>query len=91
LARVNAEARRYARDAAEAVALAQAAVADGTRTVVATPHAGFVDPATLRERVAALRLPLEVCPGAEPLVRDRPAALLRHGLPGLRSSAIAAA
>jgi hypothetical protein len=29
--------------------------------------------------------------GAEPLVRDRPAALLRDGLPSLRSSATQAA
>jgi protein-tyrosine phosphatase len=58
------------RDEAGAVALAHAAAADGTRTVVATPHAGFVDPVTLRERVAALRAPLDVRPSAELLAAD---------------------
>jgi hypothetical protein len=78
------------RDAAEAVALARAAVADGTRTVVATPHAGFVDPATLRDRVASLRVPLDVRPGAELLATDvmrlsaRELDLVAQGPPGRR-------
>jgi protein-tyrosine phosphatase len=64
-------------DDAAAVALARAAVADGTGLVVATPHAGFVDVASLAGRVEALRarlrtagVPLEVRPGAELLAAD---------------------
>jgi protein-tyrosine phosphatase len=59
-------------DEAEAVALARLAVADGTRTVVATPHVSMVDFATLPRRVARLRealraadVPLDVLQGGE--------------------------
>jgi protein-tyrosine phosphatase len=60
---------------ADALALAEALVADGVRRVVATPHVSRSMPtsaATMRERVSALRaaldergLDLEVLPGAE--------------------------
>src|SRR3954468_8556816 len=56
----------------ESVALARMAVADGTATVVATPHARLVDvPAVgdyvraLSARLAAERVPLRVLPGLE--------------------------
>jgi protein-tyrosine phosphatase len=59
-------------DEAEALALARLAVADGTGTVVATPHVSMLRIATIRDRVdrlaAALRsagIPLEVLPGGE--------------------------
>ena len=59
-------------DEAEALALARLVVADGTRTVVATPHVSMVRIATLHERVDRLvgalrraRIPLEVLPGGE--------------------------
>jgi protein-tyrosine phosphatase len=59
-------------DEAEALALARLAVADGTRTVVATPHVSMVDVATLPDRVGRLaealrgdRVPLEILPGGE--------------------------
>lgn len=59
-------------DEAEALELARLAVADGTGTIVATPHVSTVRIATLPERVnrlaSALRragIPLEVLPGGE--------------------------
>jgi protein-tyrosine phosphatase len=59
-------------DEAEALALARLAVADGTRTVVATPHVSLVEIPTLPGRIdrltRALRqaeIPLEVLPGGE--------------------------
>jgi protein-tyrosine phosphatase len=63
----------------EAIALAQLAVLDGTRRVVATPHAGYLDIAELPERVQALRavlaqagVDLKVHGGAELSPRDVP-------------------
>jgi protein-tyrosine phosphatase len=80
-----------------ALALARAAVADGTGLVVATPHAGFLDLRSLRRRVAALRaglraaeVPLEVEAGAELLAEDvlrldaRRLDLAAHGPQGRR-------
>ena len=56
----------------ESVALARMAVADGTATVVATPHARLVDVRAvpdhvraLRARLAVDRVPLRVLPGLE--------------------------
>jgi protein-tyrosine phosphatase len=85
------------RDDEEALALARAAVADGTGLIVATPHAGFVDVATLDARAAELgallrssRVPLEVRAGAELLAGDllrldpRELELVAHGPPGHR-------
>jgi protein-tyrosine phosphatase len=60
------------RDDAQALALARLAVADGTRTVVATPHVSMVDVATIPDRVRRLGevlrregVPIEVLPGGE--------------------------
>jgi protein-tyrosine phosphatase len=62
---------------AEALALACLAVADGTRTVVATPHVSMVDISELPERVARLGvqlrdagIPLDVRQGGELSPRD---------------------
>jgi protein-tyrosine phosphatase len=64
---------------ADAVALARLAVADGTRTVVATPHVADVDLEALphhvrrlRARLAAEGIPLEVRRGGEVAARDVP-------------------
>ena len=61
----------------ESMALACLAVADGTRTVVATPHVSMVDIAELPERVGRLNvrlrnagIPLEVRRGGELSPRD---------------------
>jgi protein-tyrosine phosphatase len=60
-----------------ALALARAAVADGTRVVVATPHVRLIVVDELAERVGALRrllrragIPLRVVPGGELNVDD---------------------
>src|SRR5829696_7378828 len=57
---------------AESLELARAAVADGTNTVVATPHVGAICLAELPDRISSLRLalacagvPLEVIAGGE--------------------------
>ncbi|QEC47149.1 hypothetical protein FSW04_05795 [Baekduia soli] len=63
---------------AEAVALAQAAAAEGTQTIVCTPHARFLSGARdLADRVAALRrelghagVAMDLRPGAELLPAD---------------------
>ena len=66
-------------DADDAIALAQLAVADGTRRIVCTPHArefrlrelgSRVD--AVRETLAVARIPLEVLPGGEISPRDAP-------------------
>jgi protein-tyrosine phosphatase len=78
------------RDEDDALALARAAAADGTGLVVATPHAAFVDPMELADRVAALRVPIAVWPGAELLAADvlrltpRELDLVAQGPPGRR-------
>lgn len=73
----------------ESIALARAAVLDGTRVVVVTPHVHsqmFTDPSEIRERTASLsdrlkleRVPLTLLPGGEldhRLVHDLPGAQL---------------
>jgi protein-tyrosine phosphatase len=80
-----------------ALALARAAVADGTRVVVATPHVRFVVVDELAERVGAVRrllrragIPLRVVPGGELNVDDverfsaRELALIAFGTPDRR-------
>ncbi len=59
-------------DIEESLELARLAVADGTRTVVATPHVAELDPLSVPGRVGALqreldgaRVPLTVLPGGE--------------------------
>ncbi|HUO71120.1 MAG TPA: CpsB/CapC family capsule biosynthesis tyrosine phosphatase [Solirubrobacteraceae bacterium] len=85
---------------ADSVALARAAVADGTRTVTTTPHVHanhVLDPREIPTRVQELvarlrveRVPLEVLPGGE-LAHDMVATLsgaelelIAHGPPGRR-------
>ncbi len=84
----------------ESVALATAAVADGTRTVVATPHVHpqhIVDPGEISARVAELverlrreRIPLRVLPGGELAhdmvgrLSDRALETIAQGPPGRR-------
>lgn len=79
----------------ESLALAEAAVADGTRTVVCTPHAELVEVGTLPDRVreleAALRaagIPLDVVSGGEIRVGTPLSAvelsILAQGPPGQR-------
>ncbi len=84
----------------ETVALAAAAVADGTRTIVATPHVHpqfDTDVSTLpdrvhevRARLAAERIPIEVLCGAElahdmvDRVSDSDLATIAHGPAGRR-------
>jgi len=62
-----------------------ALVRDGRATVLASDAHGVHRPPCLGAAIDLLGS------AAEPLVRDRPAVLLRRGLPGLRGSAIAAA
>ena len=76
---------------ADAVELCRALVADGTTTVIATPHQlgsydGVNAPADVRRAVADLRValaagrvPLEVLPGADVRVDDRLLSLLAAG------------
>ena len=84
-------------DDAEALELARLLVADGTRTVVATPHVSMVEIATLPDRVARLSdelrrsaVPLEVLVGGElspgDVNRVDPEELdaIAHGPPGAR-------
>ena len=79
----------------EALALARLTVADGTSTVVATPHARDVDIASVPERVAevqgaldAAAVPLRVLPGVELAQDDHVTAdeleIAAHGPPGRR-------
>ncbi len=84
----------------ESLALAAAAVSDGTRTVVATPHvseAHITDPAHIPERVRQLaaelkrqRISLEVLPGGElahdmvPRLSNRDLDTIAQGPPGKR-------
>lgn len=82
----------------QSLALARAALADGTTTMVATPHVSFTYPndatvisgrvTEMRERLAAERLALEVLPGAEislaRLADLEPLELRRLGLGGGR-------
>lgn len=79
----------------EAIALARLTVADGTSTVVATPHAREVDIASVPERVADLQrrleaegVPLRVLPGVELAQDDHVSAdeleIAAQGPPGRR-------
>ena len=84
----------------ESVALAAAAAAEGTRTIVATPHVHaehVTDPVVLIDRVAAVqaaldaeRIPVEVAVGGElshPMVArltDDQLDVIAHGPPGRR-------
>jgi protein-tyrosine phosphatase len=79
----------------EAIELARMTVADGTGTVVATPHARDVDIASVPERVEELqdqldaaRVPLRVLPGVEVAQDDELSAeeleIAAHGPPGRR-------
>jgi protein-tyrosine phosphatase len=79
----------------EAIALARLTVADGTSTVVATPHAREVDIASVPERVAELQrrleaegVPLRVLPGVELAQDDHVTAdeleIAAQGPPGRR-------
>src|SRR4051794_8474288 len=78
------------KDMDTAIELARLAVADGTRTVVCTPHAHLVDIATIPARVQELQealhrahVPLTVRPGAEvspgTALTDDEAALISQG------------
>ncbi len=84
-------------DMDEALELARMALADGTTTVVATPHVRDMDVDTVPERVAQLRdalraasVPLEVLGGAEvawddlSTLSDRQLELVSQGPPGRR-------
>jgi protein-tyrosine phosphatase len=84
----------------ESLVLARAAVADGTRTVVATPHVhpefvlnpGQIAPQVddLNHRLAAERIPLDVLPGGElghemvGWLSNQQLELIAQGLPGRR-------
>lgn len=79
-----------ARDEAEALAMAAAAVRDGTATVIATPHQlggnAHVTAADIRSGVAMLNealrraaIPLDVLPGADVRIEPELPALLRRG------------
>lgn len=85
------------RDEHAALDLAEAAVADGTRRVVTTPHVRLVDVRELPERVARLRtllaaarLPLEIVCGGElapddvSTLDDDELELIAHGPSGRR-------
>jgi protein-tyrosine phosphatase len=80
---------------AEALELARLTVADGTGTVVATPHARDIEIASVPERVAALQVeldradvPLTVLPGVEVAQDDELTAgeleIAAQGPPGAR-------
>jgi protein-tyrosine phosphatase len=77
-------------DVETALAMARMAVADGIRTIIATPHTdpfrGEPDPDMVRERVAAFSavlvregLELQVLPGAELVLSDNLPEALRDG------------
>jgi len=85
------------RSLGESLTLARMAVADGTATVVATPHARFVDALdvpllvrSLQDRLDAERIPLRVIAGLEiaqddvERLSDEQLTLTAHGPPGRR-------
>jgi protein-tyrosine phosphatase len=85
------------RSVSESLSLARLAVADGTTTVVATPHARFVDALdvpplvrALQDRLEAERVPLRVVAGLEiaqddvNALSDEQLRVVAHGPPGRR-------